>query len=507
LKSSLKIALIHLDVKYKQPEENRRTLLALNREAADLGADLVLNTEMGISGYSFSSREDISKYTETETGETLSGVARIAKEYKAYIGIGFAERDKSTDIYYNSAFVLGPEGIPVCRYRKINGEMRWACPGSFHQEGTFDTPWGRIGILICSDSYYGLMPRSMALKGVDLLWIPANWPPTGLDPGELWKARVLENGFFLAACNRTGKDLRMNCQEACSCVYDPEGRVLFSDASPQSQIFLIDIPLDKNGKISGQQRRQHLANRNPAWYGSIYLDFRLVDDFTEHYDLPESGSLHVHCIVPDASPLNGPLLEKRIETFKSEGAHLFVLPHVDASVLSVETLDSLAKQQGVGICTALKTEQGDADYILATPDGSSKYPTSKRSGFDADQPFPMIHYGCAKIAMAPFEFFVHPELAVTFSKSGCDLVVLSEDILNKKMRLLAGIKTIEKIAVAVSAGNGAGIYMMPQGHQRWEERSIDGPGICSHAVDTSRLRKKNFQDRVDFELLLKNGVS
>jgi hypothetical protein len=46
--------------------------------------------------------------------------------------------------------------------------------------------------------------------------------------------------------------------------------------------------------------------------------------------------------------------------------------------------------------------------------------------------------------------------------------------------------------------------MVPQGHERWEERSIEGPGVCSYEIDILRTRKKRFQDRLDFELLLKN---
>ncbi len=94
-------------------------------------------------------------------------------------------------------------------------------------------------------------------------------------------------------------------------------------------------------------------------------------------------------------------------------------------------------------------------------------------------------------------------LAVAFAKLGCDLVVLSEDKLSKESRLLCEIKTIEGVAVAVCATNSGLIAMPPVGHYRWEERSTDGPGVCSYEIDIARTRKKRFQDRIDFELLLK----
>lgn len=81
-------------------------------------------------------------------------MAEIAREHSVFNGIGLAERDDDTGIYYNTAIMIGRDGTRVCRHRKINAEMRWACPGDPKQVNTFETPWGRMGILICSDTYY-----------------------------------------------------------------------------------------------------------------------------------------------------------------------------------------------------------------------------------------------------------------------------------------------------------------------------------------------------------------
>lgn len=227
MKDSMRIGLVHLDVRYREPETNRENILMLNREAALQGADVILNTELSAAGNSFHGREEIAQYVESARGLTVSALAEIAREYSKFIGIGLAERDDATGIYYNSAIMIGRDGTQVFRHRKINAEMRRACPGDPKQANSFETPWGRMGILVCSDTYYGLFARSMALKGVDLLWVPAHWPPIGIDPLEIWRARVLENGFFLAACNRTGKDRVMDCRGAVSCVYGPNGRLVF----------------------------------------------------------------------------------------------------------------------------------------------------------------------------------------------------------------------------------------------------------------------------------------
>ena len=501
---SLRIALLHMNVHYKKPETNRSNLLQLNREAALKGADVILNTELPTTGYSFNSREDISEYLEADKGLTVSGLAEIAREHSKYIGVGLAERDDATGIYYNSALVIGPNGSPVCKYRKINAEMRWACPGDPRQEGTFETPWGRIGILICSDTYYGLFPRSMALKGVDLLWVPANWPPGGIEPQKVWKARVLENGFFLAACNRSGQDRIMNCRDAVSCVYDPQGRELLSASSMESAVLLVDLPLDANGKLPTRTRQSKLASRTPARYGSIYLDLRLVDDLTPHYELPEPAPMQIHCIIPAGFPFEIDFLERTILDLKGGESSLFVLPPVPTSMKSV--LRGLATRNGIALCTTFLEAGKEGAPALLTADGESLGDPAGIRGRDGQFPFPMMYCGPAKVAMAPFDSFVHPELAVALSKLGCDLVVLSEERMEDEGRLLCAARTIEGIAVAACASNGGLIAMVPRGHEAWEERSIEGPGVCSYEIDIARIRKKRFQDRLDFDLLLNHAT-
>lgn len=504
MRKSLKLALVHLEVKYRQPEINRNNLIGLNRSAALKGADIILNSELPVTGYSFSSREDISEFVESGTGETISELSRIARQYGKYIGTGLAERDDATGIYYNSALVVGPDGGKICGTHKISAETRWACPGDPKQKNTFDTPWGRLGVLICSDSYHGLLPRSMALKGVDLLWVPANWPPGGVDAKEVWQARVIENGFYLAACGRSGKDRIMDCRDAVSCVYDFRGRELFSASSGESTVFLIDIPLDSRGKLCSS-RLEKIGSRSPSLYRSIYLDHRLADDITTYHELPEPGPLHVHCIVPEEKSTGLESLERRISEFKKEECDLFVLPPLLLSDIDEVALHSLSKRTACAISAALVGEGGRKVHALITPEEKSVW-VDMGAGMDMNDrfPFPTITFRTAKVGMASLDRITHPELAVAFAKQGYDLVTLSEDRLESHGRLLCGTRTIENIAVAACASNGAVIAKPPQGHERWEERDLDGPGICSFALDTCQLRKKRFQDRVDFQLLLKD---
>lgn len=499
---SLRIALVHLNVHYKQPARNREALLRLNREAARSGAALILNTEMAVAGFSFLSREDVAPFVETRDGATIEALADLAAESGVYIGVGLPEVDEASGIFYNSAFVLGPVGRIVCRYRKVSAEARWACPGPEKQDAFFDTVWGRIGVLICSDTYYGLMPRMMALRGVDLLWVPANWPPGGFDPLELWQGRACENGLTIAACNRTGKDRIMDCSSAVSCVFGPGGEALLASSSADSAVFLVDLLLDADGRLSGARREARLADRTPACYRPLYLDCRLIDDMTAHYGLPEPGEIGVHCLVPGRDGLDLEAIEGYMASAEKSDSDLLVLPRVSGADFGRERIEAFAKRCNIAVAAAVRNGGPGCEWIL-TGGGRLESFRLEEPAVSGEWPFPAVTFGPAKIALAPLSSLAHPELAVAFSKLGCDIVLASEDRLTPAEARLGALRTLEGLSVAVCAWNEARIFGRPEGHERWSERVFNGPGICSEILDTRRTRRKRFQDRVDFDLLLK----
>jgi predicted amidohydrolase len=503
--SRMKLALIHFAAVHKKPHQNLAELVRLNREAAEAGASLILNTEMAVSGYSFKSRQNIAPYTETDQGPTMRAMGKLADTYHVYIGIAFAERDPSTDIYYNTAILLGPDGRTMTKYRKVLTERRWARSGSPTQQGVADTPWGRIGTAICADSYNGLIPRTMALKGVDLLWVPANWPTMGgLDPMTVWRARALENGFYLAACNRTGQDLTMDCTQAVSCVIDPAGRAVFAGALETSRVFMVELPLDSNGHWADVRRANKIQDRKINYYRPIYL-MPWMEDFTGFYKLPEPGPIQIHCLVPPAGELKPDDLRAQIEKQTDPQPALWVLPTVDSDDIDVGQLADLASQYQVAIAVAIKSSATSTRRVLITPDGVRAFmETEDAATLDGRFPFKILHFGPAAIAMAPVDAFAHPELAVALSKLGGDLVILSEDTLSAEDFLLSRIKSLAGVAVASCASNGAQITGVHDRHFNWEYKAQDGPGVLTYMLDTAKTRRKLFHENMDYDLLLAN---
>ncbi len=488
----LLIGILHLDIRHSAPGENRASLLAHAEEAAATGAKIIIAPELALSGYSFEGMHEIAPYAEELTGETVTALSRLARRYGVYVGTGIAEYDGKTGIFYNSFVMLGPQGELAAHHRKHVAERRWSCPGKPSATSLFDTPWGKVGLLICADTYYGLLPRSHVLNGAGLLLVFANWPPSGLDPREVWRARALENGVGLIAANRTGLDRRMDCRSAPSYAIAPDGRVLLDETSADSRIFYVEYPLE-DLRFPLERRHRMLAARRPQDYNAIALDASGLDDYPAVWGLPAPGTVRIQCLVPARESSFKEAVMGRLHAMQGEKG-LLVLPPAGECI----PLEEIARYTG-------KTEVA---VIMEAPfSNGALVPVFIAEGrvtrMAAEADSIIVDFACARIALVKNSALIHPETATALSKQGCDIIVSHVEELDRDSRLLLGIKCLERAVVVVAGRNAATVCEPPEGHERWRETMLQEPGICAASVDTARIRKKRFLDRVDLEALLR----
>ncbi|MBI1948180.1 MAG: carbon-nitrogen hydrolase family protein [Deltaproteobacteria bacterium] len=76
----------------------------------------------------------------------------------------------------NVVFVFGPDGAPypdvVRKAFPIESELPFVEPADPAALPVFDTPAGRLGVLICADSWYPASYREMEAKGAEVLAVP-----------------------------------------------------------------------------------------------------------------------------------------------------------------------------------------------------------------------------------------------------------------------------------------------------------------------------------------------
>jgi nitrilase len=135
-------------------------------------------------------------------GPATERLGAIAQEHRVWLVIGVEEREPNGATIYNTLLYLSPEGALVEKHRKLvpTGSERtvWGM-GDGSTLRVVNTPFGRLGGLICWENYMPLARFHMYAQGVDL-WIA----PT-LATGDAWVASMRhlarENRMFVVSVN------------------------------------------------------------------------------------------------------------------------------------------------------------------------------------------------------------------------------------------------------------------------------------------------------------------
>ncbi len=481
----LTTAVIHPLVEHSNFQRNCEHLLELNRGASQGGAKIIVNTEMGLSGYSFQSRDELIHMTINEESEIYQNFASLAGEFQNYICLGAAYRAPGSRIIYNSAIVFGPRGEAELLYNKINGEYRWACCGDANQDNTFETPWGRVGVLICSDSYFALLARATALRGARMFLIPANWPNMGLNPLEVWKGRAAENGVPILVANRAGFDRKMSFEEAFSAFIDHRGQDIICKNSMEPEIHYARVELCDNLIVHDHSV---FENRNPDKYCNIYLNLRSLASVQEHFELPESGEVRVLALsfLPREDDLG--MIKENIKS--GEGKPILLFPRGEHEVSVIEKIS----RELSAVAVFQDISSGEAGWHVFDSGEKVNIPSREKE----------LLLDSAKVALVEGRELFEPERFYHFAKSGCDLILVSGDDRFDNIELLSGIRAIENTAVAVAFRGYASLATPPTSHNRWKQESVhQGRGCASYIINTEDLRKKRLHHDYDYETLLK----
>ncbi len=224
----------------------------------------------------------------TIPGETTDALCAAARAAGAYVVMGINERNReaSGGSLYCALLYIGPDGQILGRHRKLvptaAERLVWA-QGDGSTLDVFDTPYGRLGGLICWENYMPLARYAMYARGVQI-YVAATW-----DRGEPWISTLRhiakEGRAYVVGCciaMRKGdlpEELRggpyyaeagewINAGD--STIVDPEGTILAGPAHKTQEIIYAEV----------DPRRM----RGPQW----------MLDVAGHYARPDVFELIVH---------------------------------------------------------------------------------------------------------------------------------------------------------------------------------------------------------------------
>ena len=220
----MKISCIQMDMRLGAADENFAHAEALVRAAAEReGADTVVLPEMWNTGFF---PADLAPCADRDGERTKTVFSALAGELDINIVCG-SVANRRADGFYNTAYVFNRAGEVAAEYDKTHlftpsGEHEAFRAGESVCRFTLD---GRpCGLIICYDIRFPELTRTLALEGVELLFVPAQWPEKRTMHLEtLARARAIENQMFLALCNSAAGDTACGGHSA---IIDPWGEYL-----------------------------------------------------------------------------------------------------------------------------------------------------------------------------------------------------------------------------------------------------------------------------------------
>jgi predicted amidohydrolase len=184
------------------------------------------------------------------TFDPTAALAAAAAEYSVHAVFGTIEPiDAKAATAYNLIVMAYPDGRAPARYRRTHPNGPWIYTGGTAWEfqyvagddfPVFDTVHGKVGLAMCSEVYMPEVTRALALRGAELIFMPA-----GKDKGRLWAtwrtliwARAIENLAILV----TTQNLFDHSERGLAMVASPE-EILFE--STAAGLSIVDVSLER----------------------------------------------------------------------------------------------------------------------------------------------------------------------------------------------------------------------------------------------------------------------
>ena len=201
----LTLSLAQIQIALGDPAANLAKAEAWSAEAARRGSDIIIFPEMWTTGCDWPNIDTLA----ARQAEVISHVADLAKKHNIWINGSMLALDENNRPA-NTSILFDPHGQPAGTYRKIHlfgvmDEDQYLAAGN--ELITVETPWGQSGLAICYDLRFTEMFRTYALNGVNIVYLPAEWPHPRLAHWQtLLRARAIENQMYMVGVNAVGSD-------------------------------------------------------------------------------------------------------------------------------------------------------------------------------------------------------------------------------------------------------------------------------------------------------------
>lgn len=250
---------------HSNPSDNLALTLNKAEQAAKDGAQIICTQELFSTEYFCQSEDHLCfNLAETIPGPTTEAFQQLAKRYSVVLIVSIFEK-RGSGVYHNSAAIINTDGSLLGIYRKMHipddplyYEKFYFTPGDLGFR-TWETTFGKIGVLICWDQWYPEAARLTAMQGAEILFYPTaiGWHPSekakyGKRQYNAWEtiqcSHAIANGCYVASVNRVGHEAINNGDGiefwGQSFIADTSGQII-KKASQEETVLLCELNLSK----------------------------------------------------------------------------------------------------------------------------------------------------------------------------------------------------------------------------------------------------------------------
>jgi predicted amidohydrolase len=286
----VRVAAASIDSHPGRIEENLARISTWAQRAAGEGAKLILFPELSLTGFipnhPLGSHDEWLRKALREArraavpldGSPIQTLTKLAARDEILLSVGMLE--DAGNRLFNTQLLVGPEGV-LGYWRKLHipmFEMPFYNGGSSAEVA--ETPLGRIGANICFDVLIPESTRLLAVQNVEIVLTPfaadpppatpagwANWASTSL------KARAMENGVFVVACNYVGDVECAGVKQSFpggGMILSPRGESLAEWKAESGQCGMILADLRADDLAAARAEPEYLYRfRRPELYGPL----------------------------------------------------------------------------------------------------------------------------------------------------------------------------------------------------------------------------------------------
>ena len=253
--AGVRVAICQILVIDGDREGNFRRIEYALKAARAMDADIATFPESSVLGWE---NPDAHTMATPIPGADSDRIAALARKYAVMIAIGLDEKDG--DRLYDSAILVEKTGKLLWKHRKLNVLAELMDPpysvGDREDIGVAETEFGRIGVIICADTFVDEYAQRVASLKPDLMLVPYGWAAQV----KMWPAheedleRLVADRAKMWKCPTIGTDLVGEMTHGPwkgwtygggSVVADASGRVLEVLRDRDTDVRVVELPIDR----------------------------------------------------------------------------------------------------------------------------------------------------------------------------------------------------------------------------------------------------------------------